>query len=160
MDNDPGSPFLEEKAFEELQQFWESLWQEKKGPFREVPVRRDPNPVGSVDVPETMEVLHLPNVFATEGDIMVRGDYAKALKDIEGYSTSKSRGIIVVGHHGIGRTVAEWLRWASMSTHISSALSRQDHLIVLYPSQTSSRATTDHPSNQPSIPLCLQCQRS
>ena len=92
-------------AFEEVQKFWKDLWQEKKDPFREVPVRRDPNPVGGVTVPETMEVLRLPEIFSSPSDIMVRGDYAKALKDIGGYSTSKSRGVIIVGHPGIGRTV-------------------------------------------------------
>jgi len=92
-------------AFEEIQQFWKDLWQKRKDPFREVSVRRDPNPVGGVDVPETMEVLRLPDTFSSPGDIMVRDDYAEALKALEGHSTSTTRGVVIVGHPGIGRTM-------------------------------------------------------
>jgi len=74
-------------------------------PFREDSVHRDPNSVEGVDVPATMEVLHLPDTFSSIGDVMVRADYGEALTDIEGHFTSKRRkSVIVIGHPGIGRT--------------------------------------------------------
>ena len=110
MDNDPDSSWLKEvrsidlKALKELQQFWKSLWQDKTNLFREVSVRRDPNPIEDVDVPETMEVLRLPNTFSSIGEIMVRDDYAKAAKNIEDYST-ETKTFIISGHPGTGRTM-------------------------------------------------------
>ena len=122
LEDDPESP-LEEMAFREIHQFWEDLWKKKKNTFREVSVRRDPNPVEGVDVPETMEVLRLPAMFSFPRDIMVRRDYTEAMKTLEGHSTSATSSVVIVGHPGIGRTMGHW---ASMSTHVYSALSRQE----------------------------------
>ena len=67
------------------------MWQDKDNPFHEVTVRRDPNPVDSVDVPATMKVLDLPKIFFLTGLVMIRDDYGEAMRDIEGHSSiSKS----------------------------------------------------------------------
>jgi hypothetical protein len=110
LDDDPGSwfeevRFVDPMLLEDLRKFWKSLWQDKSDLVREVSVRRDPNPVESVDVPETMEVLRLPITFSSISEIMVRGDYVEAMKDIEGYSSGKTKSVIIVGHPGIGRTM-------------------------------------------------------
>jgi len=88
-----------------MKQFWRSLWQDKDNPFHEVTVRRDPNPVDSVDVPATMKVLSLPKIFSLTGVVMIRDDYGEAMRDIEGHSTSYTRNVVIVGHPGIGRTM-------------------------------------------------------
>jgi len=88
-----------------MRQFWSTLWQEKHDPFRVVPVRRDPNPIDSVNVPETMRVLNLPKMLSLINVVMVRDDYNVAVTDIEGRSTSDTRNVIIVGHPGIGRTM-------------------------------------------------------
>ena len=98
-------PSVDPKVLKELQEFWKSLWQDKTDRFCKVSVPHDPNPIEDVGVPETMEVLHLPTTFSSVGDIMVRGDYAEAMKDIEGYFTNKTKSVIIVGHPGIGRTM-------------------------------------------------------
>ena len=100
-------PSVDPKVLKELQEFWKSLWQDKADRFCEVSVLRDPNPIEDVGVPETMEVLRLPNSFSSIGNIMVRGDYAEAMKDIEGYSTAtdKMKSVVIVGHPGIGTTM-------------------------------------------------------
>ena len=89
----------------EIDQFWEDLWEKKQSPFRVVSVNRDPNPVEGVDVPETMEVLRVPHLFNTPCEIIVRGDYPEAMNTLEGYSTSATSSVVVVGHPGIGRTM-------------------------------------------------------
>ena len=89
-----------------LLQFWKDLWQDKVDPFREDPVSRDPNPVNGVDVPETVKVLHLSKTFSSMDDVMIRDDYGEAMKDIEGYYTSrKKNSVILLGHPGIGMTM-------------------------------------------------------
>jgi len=94
-------------ALAKLQQFWESLWQDHKDPFLEISVQRDPNPVQSVDVPATMNVLHLPTVISGIGDVMIRGEYDEAMKYIENLRTSErqNRGVVIAGHPGIGRSM-------------------------------------------------------
>ena len=84
-------------------QFWSTLWQEKRDPFRVIPVRRDPNPIDSVNVPATMNVLNLPRILSPIDVVMVRDDYNEAVTDIEARSTSNTRNTIIVGHPGIGR---------------------------------------------------------
>jgi hypothetical protein len=90
---------------EDLRKFWKSLWQDKSDIFREVPVLRDPNPVESVYVPETMEVLRLPVTLSSIRDVMVRDDYPEAMKAVEGYASAKTKSVVIVGHPGIGRTM-------------------------------------------------------
>ena len=90
-----------------IRQFWKSLWQDKEDPLHKVSVRRDPNPVDGVDVLATMRVLHLPKIFSSISDVMIRGDYGEAIRDIEGHRTSEipTKSVMVVGHPGIGRTM-------------------------------------------------------
>jgi len=88
-----------------LLQFWKDLWQDKVDPSREDSVPRDLNPVDGVDVPETVKVLHLPKVFPSIDNVMIRDDYIEAMRDIEGYYTSNEKhSIIISGHSGIGKT--------------------------------------------------------
>jgi hypothetical protein len=106
LDEDPESHFLEKKAFEELQRFYEDLWEKKKDPFSKVSIIRDRrNPVHSVDVSQTMEVLRIPNIFFPRGNIMVRDDYPEALEALEGHFKSRTKSVFIVGHPGIGRTM-------------------------------------------------------
>ena len=121
-----------------MEQFWRRLWKDKEDIFSEVSVRRCPNPVDGVHVPATMKVLHLPMIFSSIGDVMIRDDYGEAMRDIEGHSTSKKKSVIITGHPEIGRNMG--LRLASMGSHIYSPFSRQDHVIVLHFGQTSSPA--------------------
>jgi len=89
-----------------LLQFWKNLWQDKVDPFREDSVPRDSNPVDGVDVPETVKVLHLPKVFPSIDNVMIRDDYTEAMRDIEGYYTSSEKNsVIILGHPGIGMTM-------------------------------------------------------
>jgi len=90
-----------------MQQFWKSLWHDKVDLFREVSVCRDPNPIEGVDVPATMKVLHLPGTFDSISDVMIRGDYDEAVRDIERHRTSETppKNVIIAGHPGIGRTM-------------------------------------------------------
>jgi hypothetical protein len=100
-----GVSLVDDLTLEELRQFWKSLWEDKKDPFRMDLVRRGPNPLEGIDVPATMELMHLPITFASIGDVMVRDDYDKAMRDIENYYTRKTKSVIVVGHPGIGKTI-------------------------------------------------------
>ena len=102
LEQDVGSadPFLNK-----LWQFWKSLWRDKENFFREDPVRRDPNTVRGVDVPETIEVLRLPVIFSSIREVLVRADYDEAMRDIEGYCTENKKSVIIGGHPGIGRFV-------------------------------------------------------
>lgn len=91
-----------------LQEFWKSLWHDKKDLFHNCPVHRDINYVKGVDVPATMELLYLPGQISSIRKVMVRDDYAEAMRAIEGYSTSnkKRKSVVIVGHPGIGRAMA------------------------------------------------------
>lgn len=48
-----------------------------------VPVRHDPNPVNSVNVPATMNMLNLPKILSPIDVVIVRDDYNEAVTDIE-----------------------------------------------------------------------------
>jgi hypothetical protein len=100
-------------------------------PFREDPVRRDPNPVEGVDVPATVKVLHLTKLPDLIPDVMIRDEYDEAMKGIEGHwtSTEGNRGVVIIGHPGIGRSMCSvGQAWVLIYT----PLSRKDHLTVLY----------------------------
>jgi hypothetical protein len=114
-----GVGLVDALVLEELRQLWKSLWEDKKDPFRMVPVRRGPNPLEGIDVPATMELMHLPDIFSSIGDVMVRDDYDKAMRDIESYYTRNTKSVIVVGHPGTGKE-GHRVRWTSLSTHICS----------------------------------------
>ena len=111
LDDEPDSSFAVpgKAAKDTLWQFWKSLWLDKVNPFREDPVRRDPNPAEDVDVPATMKVLHLPLIFPHLyiQDVMIRSEYDEAIKGIESLRTNKrgKKGVIIVGHPGIGRSM-------------------------------------------------------
>ena len=84
-------------------QFWNDLWQDKVDPFCQVSVPRDSNPVDGVDVPETVKVLHLPTIFPSIDDVMIRDEYIEVMRDLEGYYTSSAKKcVIILGHPGIG----------------------------------------------------------
>ena len=76
-----------DRVLEEVRQFWKSLWEDKKDPFRMDTVRCGSNPLEGTDVPATMKLMHLPTIFSFIGDVMVRDDYNKAMRDIENYHT-------------------------------------------------------------------------
>ena len=111
LDDDPDSSLATpgKTAEDPLWQFWRSLWLDKLNPFREDPVRRDSNPAEGVDVPTTMKVLHLPLIFTRLyiQDVMIRDEYDEAIKGIESLRINKrgKKGVIVVGHPGIGRSM-------------------------------------------------------
>ena len=72
-------------------------------PIEEVAVNRGSDPVEDIIVPPTMKVLHgLPKVFGPN-DVLVRGEFEKALEIIKKYLTTH-RAFIIVGHPGIGMT--------------------------------------------------------
>jgi hypothetical protein len=99
-----------------LTQFWKSLWVDKVNPVQVVDVRRDPDSVGDVTVPTTMKVLRgLPKEFASVG-VLVREEYDRALLILEQYCVTQ-RGVIIVGHSGIGMANF-WSLLASMGAHI------------------------------------------
>ena len=100
-----GVGFVDALVWEELRQFWKSLWEDKRDPFRMEPVRRGPNPLEGIDVPATMELMRLPVIFSSIGDVMVRDDYDRAMRDIESYYTRNTKSVIVVGHPGIGKVM-------------------------------------------------------
>jgi len=106
-DPDAFSPGLYDTEIASLRQFWDSLWNEQEDPFRECLVSRGPNPVEGVDVPATMKVLGLPEVFGVIEHVMIRDEYDEAIKDIESHSTGEERkkGVVIVGHPGIGRSM-------------------------------------------------------
>ena len=111
LDDEPDSSLAGpgKAAKDSLWQFWKSLWLDKVNPFSEVHVRRDPNPAEDVDVPATMKVLRLPVIFPRLyiQDVMVRDEYAEAIKGIESLRINKrgKKGVIIVGHPGIGRSM-------------------------------------------------------
>ena len=132
LDDEPDSSAASDGAGQDiLRQFWKSLWLEKVNPFREDPVRRDPNPVEGVNVPATVKVLHLTNLFGLIPDVMIRDEYDEAIKDIEGHRTSPEgyRGVVIIGHPGIGRSMCS-VGQARVLIH--TPLLRQDHLTLLY----------------------------
>ena len=133
-------------VLEKLQQYWKSLWHDKKNIFRHCSVPRDINYVQGIDVPATMEVLDLPRTFASIGNVMVRDDYAEAMRAIEGYCTRNTKSVVIVGHPGIGRTMGSV--WQAVSTQIYTTLSREDHPVILHFGQTSSRRKANYPSEQ------------
>jgi hypothetical protein len=49
--------------------------------------------------------MHLPAIFSSIGDVMVRDDYDKAMRDIESYYTRNTKSVIVVGHPGTGKAI-------------------------------------------------------
>ena len=123
------SATFDEAAVVNLRQFWKSLWLDKVNPFREDPVRRDPNPVEGVDVPATVKVLHLTKLPDLIPDVMIRDEYDEAMKDIEGHCTEGNRSVVIIGHTGIGRSMCSvGQAWVLIYT----PLSRKDHLTVLY----------------------------
>jgi hypothetical protein len=88
-----------------LWRFWKSLWHDKENIFREDFVRRDPDPVEGIDVPATMKVMRLPTIFSLIEDVMIRGEYDEAIKDIESHvARREDRGVVIVGHSGTGRS--------------------------------------------------------
>jgi len=96
---------LNEEYLEIMKQLWRSLWQDKQDPSDNVTVHRGADPIDGVDVPATMKVLHLPQIFTDLGNVMIRSDYEEAIRDFNEAHTSKNKGIIIVGHPGIGRTI-------------------------------------------------------
>ena len=101
-----GVRFVDDPVSEELRQFWKSLWEDKKDPFCMDSVRRGPNPLKGIDVPATMQLMHLPIIFSSIGGaVMVRDDYDEAMRDIEDHHTRKAKSVIVVGHPGIGKVM-------------------------------------------------------
>jgi hypothetical protein len=58
-----------------------------------------------LDPPHIMRVLEMPNFFFPAKKVMVRGDYTEALKALKSYSSEGTKGIVIVGHPGIGRTM-------------------------------------------------------
>ena len=114
-----------------LRQFWKSLWLDKVNPFREDPVRRDPDLVEGVDVPTTVKVLHLGKLVDRIPDVMIRDEYDEAIRDIERHSTSTegNRGVVIMGHPGIGRSMCSV---GQARVLMYTPLFRQDHLTVLY----------------------------
>ena len=123
------SATFDEAAVVNLRHFWKSLWLDKVNPFREDPVRRDPNPVEGVDVPATVKVLHLTKLPDLIPDVMIRDEYDEAMKDIEGHCTEGNRSVVIIGHTGIGRSMCPvGQAWVLIYT----PLSRKDHLTVLY----------------------------
>jgi len=54
-----------------------------------------------------MKVLHLPSPFDSISDVMIRGDYDEAVRDIERHHTSETppKNVIIAGHPGMGRTM-------------------------------------------------------
>ena len=130
-----------------MKQFWRSLWQDNQDPSYYVTVHRGSDPIDAIDVPTTMKVLPvpLPKILSRLDNIMIRSDYEEAITefDSEGYASSNNS-VIIIGHPGIGRAMGS-VGQAGYS-YIRS-LSRQDHLVVLYTSQTSSQAKANHPSD-------------
>jgi hypothetical protein len=144
--DDPGSSFKrpDDKLLEGMKQFWRSLWQDRQDPFHDVTVYRGSDPIDTVDVPATMTVLRLPKILSSIGDVMIRSDYKEAIEDFDKESHRKMNRVIIVGHPGIGRTMGS-VGQAGYS--YLRPLSRQDHLVILYTGQTSSRSKTNHPSD-------------
>ena len=131
LDDEPDSSAAPDEAQDTLRQFWKTLWLDKVNPFSEVPVRRDPDPVEGVDVPATVKVLHLTKLFDLIPDVMIRGEYDEAIKDIESHWTSPNgdRGVVIIGHPGIGRSMCSV---GQARVLMYAPLSRKDHLTVLY----------------------------
>jgi hypothetical protein len=115
---------------EVLLPFWKNLWRDKENPFRTVSVRRDSNPVEDVDVATTINVFRIPTIFSPIGDVMIREEYGEAMKDIEGYRTSKrpKRPVVVAGPPGIGRIMGS-VRQACVLIHTPPYLGKT---ILLY----------------------------
>jgi len=90
--------------FNDIRKFWEDLWHGKSNHLSKRSVDRGTNPVEGVDIPTIMEVLHLPKTFSRVDPVMVRDEYAIAMRDIEGYCTS-NKSVVIVGHPGIGKTI-------------------------------------------------------
>ena len=97
---------LNKEYLEIMKQLWRSLWQDKQDPSDNVTVHRGADPIDGVDVPATMKVLRLPQIFTVLGNVMIRSDYEEAIRDFnnEAY-TGRNKSVIVVGHPGIGRTM-------------------------------------------------------
>jgi hypothetical protein len=85
----------------ELRKFWYRLWVLQESPFQSEIVLRGPGRLVDIEVSERREVLcGLPKVFRS-GDVLVRGEYKKALEVVRGYEGTKGS-LIIVGHPGIG----------------------------------------------------------
>ena len=139
-----------------LLQFWKDLWQDKVDPFREDSVPRDSNPIDGVDVPETVKVLHLPKVFPSIDNVMIRDEYIEAMKDIEGYYTSSEKNsVIILGHPGIGMTM-DSVRQVWILIYTPPYLGKTT---LLYYILVKRLLEENHPSVQQELPRFLQCRR-
>jgi hypothetical protein len=146
-DDPAGSSFevevVDDDYLEIMKEFWRTLWKDNQDPSDEVTVRRGSDPIDGVDVPATMKVLHLPPTLSHLGNVMIRSDYEEAMKDFNDMVYRQKKSVIIVGHPGIGRTMGS-VGQAGYS--YIRPLSRQDHIVVLYTGQASSRAKANYPS--------------
>jgi hypothetical protein len=101
--DDPGSSFKGPED-DELE-IMKRLWQDGQDPSAKVTVHRGSDPIDSVDVLATMNVLCLPPTLSRLGSVMIRSEYEEAMNDFDNKGYIQNKSVIIVGHPGIGRTM-------------------------------------------------------